>query len=153
MTSAVADSFDDINSTDGAEIIAVLRIDSGDPANNHANWYWTTDRGSGAHLNFGGDTYEEFGIAGRVNWTHGQDLSSKIIYSIEASDSIWQARFNGAVNNTETPNWEPFTSQPEIGWSTLYGRVRYSEILVFGEVLSDEDRTNIINYLTTKHSI
>lgn len=137
----------------GMEIIAVLRKSFDDPGNSHFNWQW--NNADGTHFDFNAHIFEHFGLAARVHWVHGEDLvTNKKIYDISASDNEWIARLDGEVSHEATPNWsDNVFPLPRIGNSqALSGRVRYSEILLFDRILTAEERTNVVSYLTAKHA-
>jgi hypothetical protein len=142
----------------GAEIIAVLKLDSNTPAEANTGLWTMGSSGGGNNTHYpytDNDVYDDAGSTTRKTIPNPpQDLSVAHIYAVQSAASVWVARINEDVVYSTATNAVGFSTVVSIGKSigSYYLKGHLAELLI-GPALTTNDRQRVIDFLKTKYGI
>jgi hypothetical protein len=124
--------------------------------------HWTFGGTGGAwYPHTDGSIYDDFFRRGNATGTTNPavPLTDRHLYNATSTSAAWTSRINGTVIYTDTNNVFGFWDQPQgarlgAGGNVHEGFQGYiGEVLIYGRVLSDAERSRVQNYLNARYTI
>jgi len=140
-----------------AELFLVIKNDLDIPAATQATWGIIAGTTNTPHYRFtNGVIYESFGSTLRSDCgSSAGALNVWNLYNVRSASGSYVCNLNGTDFYTSASNTVGWTATPILGAGTggAFCNARISELIIYGSVLSDADRTRIKSYLANKYAL